>query len=126
MSVGDVTFAIKLSVPVLPRSRGQLLFVFCLLLAGYFTYTAVVGAVRNHTLAEQRAASEAEVLRLQDQKAYLEGVLAYVSSDDYVEQQARRQLGYARPGEIPFVVVGPELEQERVVAGTWWERLFPR
>jgi len=92
----------------------------------YFSYTAAVGWYRNHQLAEQRDRAEAQLRILEDKEAYLEAVLQYVSSDDYVEQQARRQLGYIRPGEVPFIVIGPEPVQEDVVAGDWWERLFPR
>lgn len=111
---------------LLPRSRGQLVFLVCLGVAMYFSYTAAVGWYRNHQLAEQRDRAEAQLRILEDKEAYLEAVLQYVSSDDYVEQQARRQLGYIRPGEVPFIVIGPEPVQEDVVAGDWWERLFPR
>lgn len=111
---------------LLPRSRGQLVFLVCLGVALYFTYTAAVGWYRNHQLAEQRDRAEAQYSALEEKKAYLEAVLAYVSSDDYVEQEARRQLGYIRPGEVPFVVTGPAPASEGVVAGDWWERLFPR
>lgn len=109
-----------------PRSRGQLVFLVCLGVALYFTYTAAVGWYRNHQLAEQRDRAEAQLRALEDKKNYLEGVLTYVSSDDYVEQQARRELGYIRPGEVPFVVSGPTPVTEDVVAGDWWQRLFPR
>ncbi|MGE5597445.1 MAG: FtsB family cell division protein [Hyphomicrobiales bacterium] len=108
------------------RSRARLFFLGCLLVAGYFTYTAVVGAIRNHQLAEQRHEAEQQVAALQDKKAYLTGVRDYVASDQYVEQEARRQLGYVREGEIPFVVISPPAEQDEQPKGEWWERLFPR
>ena len=41
-------------------------------------------------------------------------------------QEARRQLGYVRDGEVPFVVVSPALPDDSKPAGDWWERLFPR
>ncbi|MDZ7728083.1 MAG: septum formation initiator family protein [Dehalococcoidia bacterium] len=96
------------------------------MVAGYFAYTAVVGFYQNHQIAEQRDRAEERVQALERKQAYLEAVYDYVSSDDYVEQQARRELGYARPGEVPFIVVGPEPEDESVVADDWWQRLFPR
>ena len=67
-----------------------------------------------------------EVQVLEDNRAYLQAVKDYVASDAYVEQQARRQLGYVRPGEIPFVVTGPELPKDANRTGEWWQRLFPR
>ena len=111
---------------LLPRSRARLLFLACLLVASYFTYTAVVGAVRNHQLAEERAEAERRVAELEAKKAYITAVRDYVASDQYVEQEARRQLGYIREGEVPFVVISPPLEQDDQPTGEWWERLFPR
>ena len=115
-----------MAVHLLPRSRGQLVFLGCLVVAAYFSYTAVAGWYRNHQLGEQRDQAASQLRDLEEKHAYLEGVLKYVSSDDYVEQQARRQLGYVRPGEISFVVTGPAPAAEDTVAGDWWERLFPR
>ncbi|SRR5690606_26054393 len=108
------------------KSRARLIFLACLIVAGYFAYTAVAGAIRTHQLAEQRQEAERRVAELEQKKAYIEAVREYVSSDQYVEQEARRQLGYIRPGEIPFVVISPEVEQDEAPTGEWWERLFPR
>ena len=108
------------------RSRARLIFFACLLVAGYFTYTAILGAVRNHQLAESQQEDIAALKELEARKAYLEGVRDYVASDEYVEQQARRVLGYVREGETPFVVIGPALPEEEAGAGDWWERLFPQ
>jgi cell division protein FtsB len=108
------------------RSRARVVFFLCLLVAGYFTYTAVVGAIRNHQLAESQAEDMQALQQLEERRTYLEGVRDYVASDEYVEQQARRVLGYVREGEIPFVVTGPALPESEVGTGDWWERLFPR
>lgn len=108
------------------RSRARLIFFLCLLVAGYFTYTAVVGAVNNRQLARSQAEDLQELKQLEARKVYLEGVRDYVASDEYVEQQARRVLGYVREGEIPFVVTGPALPDSEAGTGDWWERLFPQ
>jgi len=107
-------------------SRSRIIFLGCLLIAGYFVYTAAVGAYRTHQLAEEKANAQQEVTALENKKKYLEAVRDYVASDAYVEQQARRQLGYVRDGEVPFVVVGPPLEESAEPTGEWWQRLFPR
>lgn len=107
------------------RSRAKLAFVLCLLLAGYFAYTAVAGAIRTHQLTESQAQDLQEIRELEARKAYLAGVREYVASDEYVEQQARRLLGYVRPGEVPFVVISPPAP-DGDEGGDWWERLFPR
>jgi cell division protein FtsB len=108
------------------NSRARLLFLLCLVVAGYFTYTAVVGAIRTHQLQQEKEDARVEVQNLKDKKAYLEAVKSYVASDAYVEQQARRQLGYVRDGEIPFVVLSPPVQDTGTPTGAWWERLFPR
>jgi len=97
-----------------------------LLIAGYFVYTAAVGAYRTHQLADEKSKAQQEVTALENKKKYLEAVRDYVASDAYVEQQARRQLGYVREGEVPFVVVSPSLEESAKPTGEWWQRLFPR
>lgn len=89
-------------------------------------YVAGVGWYRNSQLADDRVLAEQRVKELEERKAYLEAVKAYVASDAYVEQQARRQLGYAREGEQPFVVISPAAPPETERSGSWWERLFPR
>ena len=103
-----------------------MVFLACLLVAGYFAYTAAAGAYHSHQLRQDEAAAHATVERLHQQKAYLEAIRAYVSTDAYVEQEARRQLGYIRQGETPFVVLSPPLPEEPRKSGQWWERLFPR
>jgi cell division protein FtsB len=111
---------------VLLQSRARLLFLGCLIVAGYFVYTAIAGEIQTHRLTEERDQTAQQVQELTDKKAYLEAVRNYVASDAYVEQEARRQLGYARPGEVPFVVISPPLPQTGTQNGDWWQRLFPR
>ena len=110
----------------LTTTRTRLVILACLVVAGYGLYTAASGWYRNSQLEHDRTAAELRVQELQARKAYLEGVKEYVGSDAYVEQQARRQLGYGREGEVVFVVTSPSIPQEPDARGTWWERLFPR
>ncbi|MEO9254835.1 MAG: septum formation initiator family protein [Tepidiformaceae bacterium] len=111
---------------ILLHSRARLLFLGCLIVAAYFVYTAVSGAIQTHKLTQERDEAAAQVTLLQDKKVYLQAVKQYVASDAYVEQQARRQLGYIRDGEIPFVVTSPPPANEATPTGDWWQRLFPK
>ena len=111
---------------VLQQTRTRLVVIACFAVTGYFVYTAVTGAIRNNQLQDDRAAAVRQEQTLVDEKAYLEAIRTYVASDAYVEQQARRQLGYTRDGEVPFVVISPPLSQDAQSAGEWWQRLFPR
>jgi cell division protein FtsB len=109
------------------NSRSRLLFVVCLVVAGYFVYSAAIGAVHTHQLSQEEGDAGRQVQLLKEKKAYLEAVKNYVASDAYVEQQARRQLGYIRDREVPFVVVSPPLKEDsRPSSGDWWQRLFPK
>lgn len=111
---------------LLQGTRTRFFIVLCLLVGGYCMYTASVGWYRNSQLSDDRSAAELRVLQLQERKSYIEGVKEYVASDAYVEQQARRQLGYGREGETVFVVTSPPVEHDTGQSGSWWERLFPR
>jgi len=110
----------------LSGTRTRLVIVLCLVVAAYGLYTAAAGWYRNVQLESDRETAEQRVKDLQDKKQYLEAVKSYVASDAYVEQQARRQLGYGREGETVFVVTSPEIKQDPRQSGSWWERLFPR
>jgi cell division protein FtsB len=113
-------------MPTFLNSRARLLFLGCLFVAGYFVYSAVAGAVQTQRLSTERTQANAQVQALTDKKAYLEGVRQYVASDAYVEQVARRQLGYVRDGEVPFIVTSPAAKEATQVQGDWWQRLFPK
>ena len=111
---------------VFRKSRGRIVFLAGVMLACYFTYSAGSGAIQNHRLDQERRDAEQQVRLLEEKKGYLQAVKEYVSSDAYVEQEARRQLGYTREGEIGFAIVSPPAPAGTAAAGDWWQRLFPR
>jgi cell division protein FtsB len=95
--------------------------------ASYFVYSAVGGALRTHELTQERTSATSEEATLKQKATYLTAVKNYVASDDYVEQEARRQLGYTRPGEVLYVVTSPPVKTDaKTPTGDWWQRLFPR
>jgi len=102
----------------LQGTRTRFAVIVCLAVAGYFAYTAATGWIRNQQLDDDRASAERRLAELEDSKAYLEGVRDYVASDAYVEQQARRQLGYIREGEVPFVVISPPVQEDGAASGS--------
>jgi cell division protein FtsB len=107
-------------------SPARIAFVLCAIVAVYFASTAVQGAIRNERLDNARVEAERDVAELRDRKAYLDAIVAYVGSDEYVEQEARRQLGFVRPGETAFVIVSPPPAAGDATSPLWWERMFPR
>jgi len=107
-------------------SSGRLVFALCLVFSGYFAYTAAIEALQSHNVARDEATAARRVQELESDRAQLRAIVEYVSSDAYVEQEARRTLGYVRDGEIAIVVVGPEPVRTPEESGDWWKRLFPR
>ncbi len=107
-------------------SRGRVTIIVCILVAAYCIYTAAERELRAQSVERQLASAELHLQELEQKKLYIEAVKEYAASDAYVEQEARRRLGYIREGEVPFVVTSPPLEEPTQVSGDWWERLFPR
>lgn len=91
---------LKIPLPGLPLSILLLLLFFFLLGQSYLE---AKGRVRRLELLE----SEVETLR--DRKTELEEELTYRQSPDYIEKEAREQLGYTKKGEV--IVVLPDFEE---------------
>lgn len=112
------------------RSRfvnARSLFLVGLVVAAFFVWTAIVGELQTQRIGQEQRAAEQELTALKDKKAYILAVKQYAASDAYVEQEARRQLGYTRGDEVAFVVVSPpEPAGQNSAAGDWWQRLFPK
>ena len=65
-------------------------------------------------LAEAQARQRAQAARV----AELEAAKERLQDPAYVERLARERLRYVRPGEVPFIVVGPSAPAEAEAAGT--------
>lgn len=76
----------------------------------YLLVLVVILAVSSfsvYNLISQKAAlneAKAKQEELQKEKEKLQQELTQVNSDEYVEQQARKQLNMIKPGELLFVV----------------------
>ncbi len=80
------------------------------------------GRDRLELLDRKRAALTAEVERLEGRAADLENPV-------YIEQLAREQLGLVRPGEVPYLVVSPDPEQDQLThaeprLAPWYRRVW--
>ena len=113
--------------PLLRFGPLQMLLALAALLLGLFVYAGVQTAAQNYRLADERRAIAVEIAVLQAQQAELEGLRAYLASDEYIEAVARSRFGLVRPGETAVVVDAPEAEKpEREPGERWWEALFDR
>lgn len=97
------------------------------LLVALFVYAAAQTWAQTYQAEQDRYALEVEVGDLRRQRAELEGLRAYLSSDEYLEASARERLGLVWPGEIAVEIEAPEEpEQPRDPGKRWWETLFGR
>ena len=78
--------------------------------AGIFPFRQIIADHRSVTLAQDK------LLAMRAENAHLEAVVAVLQTDEEVERLAREQFGLVRPGEIAFVVVAPQGEEEAVTA----------
>ena len=92
------------------RRRRRLFFaaVIVVVLAGILVGRTIVDIIR---LQKEKAEAEAKLEDLRIRIELLENELTRVTSDEYIEQQARTHLKMIYPGETLYIVVPPE-EQE--------------
>ena len=92
------------------RRRRRLFFaaVIVVVLAGVLVGRTIVDIIR---LQKEKAEAEAKLEDLRIRIELLENELTRVTSDEYIEQQARTHLKMIYPGETLYIVVPPE-EQE--------------
>jgi cell division protein FtsB len=95
------------------------------LLFGLFVYSLLQTTASSARLNEQQRTLQAEVAVLQREKADLEGLRAYLATDEYIEAVARSEFGLVRHGETAVLVQAPpQPEAEAKQARRWWQELF--
>ncbi|HMO96102.1 MAG TPA: tRNA lysidine(34) synthetase TilS, partial [Tepidiformaceae bacterium] len=79
----------------LKGTRTRLVIFACLVITGYFAYTAATGWIRNQQLAEDRAAAEERVRELEATQAYLEAAKerSPLSSQAHRPRRERNEAG---------------------------------
>ena len=87
------------------RRKWMLVAIVIVIVAGVVFGRAVY---RISELKKEKAQAEAKLEELQDKLAQLEDELTRVTSDEYIEQQARTHLRMIYPGETVYIVVPPE------------------
>jgi cell division protein FtsB len=103
----------------------QIVLAVALLLLGLFSYSLLQTTRSSARLAEQHHALEAEVGKLAREQAELEGLRAYLATDEYIEAVARSRFGLVRRGEIAVLVQAPRSTEPEYRPGErWWQALF--
>lgn len=103
----------------------QMVLTLAILLLGLFAYAFLQTAAQSYRLRESERVLFNEVQELRQQRAELEGLAAYLESDEYVEAFARQQFGLVKPGETLVTVDAPTTSgNTRHPGERWWEALF--
>lgn len=67
--------------------------------------------MKNYAISQRIAELKQENVRLDQEKSYLNNLIAYYKTDTFKELKAREELGFKRPGE--FVLSVPVEEDDR-------------
>ena len=91
------------------RRRLYLVLLAVLVVAGVLVGSSLVRII---ALKKEKAEAEAKLAELKQKIELLESELTRVTSDEYIEQQARTHLRMIYPGETVYIVVPPEQQAE--------------
>lgn len=118
----------RLPAPFLPEfGPAHAVMAVAVLLLGLFLYAAAQTAAKGYQLRQSERALAAEVETLKRDRTDLEGLKAYVASDEYIESVARTRFGLVRPGEVAVVVEAPAAAvPPSAPGGRWWRSVFGR
>lgn len=118
----------SIRLPRLARLTGgpvQIVLAVALLLFALFAYSLFQTTRSSAQLGEQYRVLDAQVTELSRQQAELEGLRAYLATDEYIEAVARAQFGLVRPGETGVLVQAPPSTEAAQRPGErWWQALF--
>lgn len=84
----------------------------------FVLYALFVFGAREHKLYKvklERARVEQQIQIYAARNALLREQIEYLSTDEYVEKAAREQLGYVKPGEVPYIT---RLKTDAVESGS--------
>ncbi len=104
-------------------------FVVLILLYAGFALTKTLW--QSYRMSRQINSLEDEIARLEERKRELQNLITYYKTDSYKEKEARRRLGYQKPGERVLIVVPQKEAKEEPLPQPpkpnwriWWEFFF--
>lgn len=119
--------------PEVPRQRGSGLWRWGIIAAVFLVLLVLLAPTMRSYFAQRSeiSALEREVAQSEERVTELEAERERWRDSAYVEQQAREQLKFVRPGDVSYTVIGADEIQEQQVAvgrpsGTaeWYARLW--
>ena len=96
--------------------RGDRPLLLVLIGAVVLALLVIVGPLEQALVARERiAALEAKAAALEAENVRLERRITDLDDPATVELLAREQLGLVRPGEVPYVLIAPEVDRQRIL-----------
>lgn len=127
MRLPGAAAVLRVGLPHLRFGPVQMVLVVAGVLLGLFLYSLFQTAQSNYHLQAEVDSTRQRVYELEVQQAELDGLKAYLATDEYIEGVARQQFGLVKPGEVAVVVdAGGFSQPPRRPGERWWEALFGR
>jgi cell division protein FtsB len=77
----------------------------------YMTIGTIEALWQNHTINKDIATLRNEIVQLQEEGRQLKYLIAYLGTESFKEREARRKLGYKKPGEQVLALPNSILEE---------------
>lgn len=111
--------------------KSRLFFVVGVVLLLLLSASLTRAQIRDRAIRQEIASLQAEVTALEKEQAERKALLSLLETPEFLEKEARRTLGYARPGEQVVVVEDrglgtQEEEKEKRMSNPrkWWIYFF--
>jgi cell division protein FtsL len=108
-------------------SLHRIVMVTSLFIIAYSGFTVFANVTRGYQLSAQTRELQKAIAKDQAEYAQLQALKQYMSTDGFIETQAREE-GLSLPGDTIVVVSAPTAPaaSQDTPAGAWWERYYGR
>ncbi|HHV78566.1 MAG TPA: hypothetical protein GXX40_02965 [Firmicutes bacterium] len=86
------------------RARGALRKAVFYLMFGYLAFSFISRGIRLHNTLIAKEEVEQQIKFYEEQVKQLKAKIDEVNSAEFIEKEARQQLGLVKPGEIQFII----------------------
>ncbi|MFA5270461.1 MAG: septum formation initiator family protein [Patescibacteria group bacterium] len=92
------------------KLRSQILTAIFAVIFIYMAVGTIEALWQNYAINKEIAKLRAEIVQLQDEGRQLKYLIAYLGTESFKEREARRKLGYKKPGEQVLALPNSILE----------------
>jgi len=92
------------------KTRSQIFLISLALIFSYMVFATGQTLWQNYEVNREITKLKVEIVQLQQQGEDLKHLIAYRGTESFKEREARRKLGYKKPGEQVLAITNPILE----------------